>query len=54
MNSQSMYELEMAGNSLLKARTQLQRICNENGIEYEDNPRSKQTRAMDSLNISKK
>lgn len=49
------YELEMAGNSLLKARTQLQRICNENGIEYEDNPRSKQTRAMESLiNVSKK
>ena len=31
------YELEMAGNSLLKAKTQLQRICNENGIEYKDN-----------------
>ena len=43
------YELEMAGNSLLKAKTQLQRICNENGIEYKDNPRSKQTRAMESL-----
>ena len=43
------YELEMAGNSLLKAKTQLQRICNENGIEYQDNPRSKQTRAMESL-----
>ncbi len=48
------YELEMAGNSLLKARTLLQRICNENGIEYEDNPRSKQTRAMESLKTSKK
>ena len=43
------YELEMGGTSLLKAKTLLQKICNENGVEYEDNPRSKQTRALESL-----
>ena len=48
------YELEMAGNSLLKARTQLQRICNENGINYEENLRSKQTRAMETLKVTEK
>lgn len=43
------YELEMNYNSLQKARAQLERICNQLGIDYEDNPKSKQTRALESL-----
>lgn len=43
------YELEMAGNSLLTAQTQLKEICDEFGIKYEPNLKSKTTRALESL-----
>ncbi len=43
------FELEMANDSLLKAKTQLQKICYQVGINYEDNPKSKQTRALESI-----
>jgi uncharacterized protein YjbK len=43
------YELELEGNSLGKAKTRLEQFCIEHEIEYKDNPRSKQTRALESL-----
>ena len=43
------YELEMNYNSLQKARAQLEKLCNQLSIDYEDNPKSKQTRALESL-----
>lgn len=43
------YELEMSGTSIAKAQKHLQNICKEYGIEYKDNPRSKATRAFDTL-----
>ncbi|MBP5694910.1 MAG: CYTH domain-containing protein [Bacilli bacterium] len=43
------YELELEGNSLGKAKNRLEQFCIEYGIEYKDNPRSKQTRALESL-----
>lgn len=43
------FELELEGNSLGKAKTRLEQFCIEHEIEYKDNPRSKQTRALESL-----
>jgi len=43
------YELELEGNSLGKAKTRLEQFCIEHEIDYKDNPRSKQTRALESL-----
>lgn len=43
------YELEMNSNSLDKAKQKLKEVCEENGIVYKDNPRSKQTRCLESL-----
>ena len=43
------YELEMNSDSLNRAKTKLKEICEENGISYKDNPRSKQTRCLESL-----
>lgn len=43
------YELELEGNSLGKAKTRLEQFCIEHLIDYKDNPRSKQTRALESL-----
>ena len=43
------YELEVEGNALDKARAQLQAICEEVGIVYVDNLKSKQTRALETI-----
>lgn len=43
------YELEMNSNSLARAKDKLKEICEENGITYKDNRRSKQTRCLESL-----
>jgi len=48
-NNQVDYELELEGNSLGKAKTRLEQFCIEHEIDYKDNPRSKQTRALESL-----
>lgn len=43
------YELEMSGNNLQKAEEQLKQICDEFGVEYKLNLKSKTTRALESL-----
>ena len=43
------YELEMAGNNLQTAESQLKSICEEFGIKYVRNLKSKTTRALETL-----
>ena len=43
------YELELEGNALEKTKASLKEICSECGIEYKDNPHSKQSRAMSTI-----
>lgn len=47
------YELEMNSATLLQAKNRLQTICIQNGVEYKDNPRSKQTRCLESMENKK-
>lgn len=47
------YELEMEGESLERAKAALKEICNELGITYKENSKSKQVRAMDTINVKK-
>ena len=44
------YELEMAGASLSKAKENLKSICLSTNTFYKDNLKSKETRALESLN----
>lgn len=43
------YELEMAGPSLNKAKEMLKAICNETNTFYKDNLKSKETRALETI-----
>jgi len=43
------YELELEGTSLAKAKEGLKKICEEVGVEYVDNQKSKQSRALETI-----
>ncbi len=43
------YELECSGNSLSRAKDYLKRLCSVSNILYKDNPKSKETRALETL-----
>ena len=43
----------MEGESLERAKAALKEICNELGIAYKENSKSKQVRAMDTINVKK-
>lgn len=45
------YEIELTGNALKNTKVQLEEICNNLGIVYKDNPKSKQSRAMESIKL---
>ena len=44
------YELECTGNSLSRAKDYLKRLCSISNILYKDNLKSKETRALDTIN----
>jgi glutathione S-transferase len=43
------YEIELESDSLSRAKESLKKLCEKNGIEYKDNPKSKQSRAMETI-----
>ena len=43
------YEVELEANTLDQAKIELQKLFKDLGISYKDNPKSKQSRAMESI-----
>ena len=46
------YEVELEANTLDQAKIELQKLFKDLGISYKDNPKSKQSRAMESIQNS--